>query len=79
MENFKQLCVWPATLLEENQIQDFVNFFQEDLGVRVEYKTTLLTKPDLDDRGRVVPDTGGRHTAPRIRNPLVGGCDQVQR
>ena len=61
MENFKQLCVWPATLLEENQIQDFVNFFQEDLGVRVEYKTTLITKPDVDERGRVVPDTGGRH------------------
>ena len=61
MENFKQLCVWPGTLLEENQIQDFVNFFQEDMGVRVEYKTTLVTRPDLDERGRVVPETGGRH------------------
>ena len=61
MNPFNQLCVWPGTLLEENQIQDFVNFFQEDLGVRVEYKTTLLTKPDLDDRGRAVPETGGRH------------------
>ena len=61
MENFKQLCVWPGTLLEENQIQDFINFFQEDLGVRVEYKTTLVTKPDLDEQGQEVPETGGRH------------------
>ena len=61
MENFKQLCVWPATLLEENQIQDFINFFQEDMGVRVEYKTTLLTNPDLDAKGNPEPDTGGRH------------------
>jgi hypothetical protein len=61
MNPFNQLCVWPATLLEENQIQDFVNFFQEDLEVRVEYKTTLLTNPDLDAKGNPEPDTGGRH------------------
>jgi hypothetical protein len=61
MNPFNQLCVWPATLLEENQIQDFVNFFQEDMGVRVEYKTTLLTNPDLDAKGNPEPDTGGRH------------------
>jgi hypothetical protein len=60
MENFKQLCVWPGLLLEESEIQDFVKFFQEDMGVRVKYKTTLVTKPDLDSRGRTVPDTGGR-------------------
>lgn len=61
MENFKQLCVWPGTLLEENQIQDFINFFQDDFGVRVQYKTTLVTKPDLDEQGQEVPETGGRH------------------
>jgi len=61
MENFKQLCVWPGTLLEENEIQDFVDFFKDDFGVRVEYKTTLVTRPDLDEKGRAVPETGGRH------------------
>jgi hypothetical protein len=31
------------------------------MGVRVEYKTTLLTNPDLDAKGNPEPDTGGRH------------------
>ena len=60
MENFKQLCVWSGLLLEESEIQDFVKFFQEDMGVRVKYKTTLVTNPDLDAKGNPEPDTGGR-------------------
>jgi len=60
-KKFNQLCVWPGTLLEENQIPDFVNFFKEEMGVRVEYKTTLITKPDLDENGNEEPETGGRH------------------
>jgi len=60
-KKFNQLCVWPGTLLEENQIPDFINFFKDEMGVRVEYKTTLITKPDLDGNGNEEPETGGRH------------------
>lgn len=60
MENFKQLCVWPGTLLEESEHQDFVEFFQNEMGVRVKHEATLKTNPDLDERGNPVPETGGR-------------------
>lgn len=60
MENFKQLCVWPGTLLEDSQIQDFENFFLEEMGVRVKHEKTLQTNPDFDTNGRPVPETGGR-------------------
>ena len=57
---FNQLCVWPGTLMEANQAEDFVNFFQEEMGVRVQFKTVLFTNPDLDERSRPIAATGGR-------------------
>lgn len=58
--SFNQLCVWPGTLLEQNQVEDFVNFFQEEMGVRVQFKTVIFTNPDLDERCRPIDATGGR-------------------
>jgi len=60
MENFNQLCVWPGTLLEPNQVDDFTNFFKEEMGVRVKFKTVIFTNPDLDERFRPIAATGGR-------------------
>ena len=60
MENFNQLCVWPGTLLEANQVEEFTSFFKEEMGVRVQFKTVIFTNPDLDGSGQPVEDTGGR-------------------
>jgi hypothetical protein len=57
---FIQLCVWPGTLLDEEQIPDFEKFFLDEMGTRVKYHTQIKTNPDLDSSGNPVPETGGR-------------------
>ncbi len=47
--SFKQLCVWPGTLLEKSQEQEFVNFMKEGLGSRVQLAEVTLTLPDYED------------------------------
>ena len=63
MENeFKQLCVWPGTLVGIENIDDFEKFFMNEFGVRVKYLTEVETLPDLEN-GKPIPDTGGRNDA----------------
>lgn len=59
-EGFKQVCVWPATLVGESKIQEFEQFFLEELGTRVQYLEEILTLPDTSNSGTPIPDTGGR-------------------
>jgi hypothetical protein len=61
MNQFKQLCVWPGTLLGESTPQEFEQYFLDEMGVRVKYHTEVKTLPDLDSYGRRVPDTGDRN------------------
>ena len=61
MSNYNQLCVWPATIVGEEKIQEFENFFKEEMGTRVKYKCEILTNPDLDGMGNPIPETGGRN------------------
>lgn len=60
-EGFSQVCVWPGCELGDDTPEQFAEFMKENLNVRVQYLETVVTKPDIDDRGNVVPDTGGRH------------------
>ena len=59
-DEFSQLCVWPSTLIEKNEIEEFVEFIQENFGVRIKFSEQVFTNPDLDDFGDPVPETGGR-------------------
>jgi hypothetical protein len=61
MNNFTQLCVWPGTELGESTPKEFSEWFQEAMGVRVQYHTEIKTLPDLDSAGRPIPETGGRN------------------
>jgi hypothetical protein len=61
MNQFKQLCVWPGTLLGESTPQEFEQCFLDEMGVRVKYHTEVKTLPDLDRYGRPIPDTGYRN------------------
>jgi len=58
---FTQLCVMHGTVLEEKEQEDFLKFFQDNMGVRVKYHTQVKTNPDLDSEGNPVPETGGRN------------------
>ncbi len=60
MENYKQLCVWPGTVLGDSTPADLEKFFLEELNTRVKYHTEVKTLPDLDESGNAVPETGGR-------------------
>ena len=59
MKEYNQLCIWPGTVVGEDQIKDFEDHFKE-MGFRVKYETEVETKPDVED-GEVVDDTGGRN------------------
>ena len=58
---YKQLCVWPGTVLGDSSPEDFENFFLNEMEVRVKYHKEVLTLPDLDESGIHVEDTGGRN------------------
>lgn len=56
MSNFNQLCVWEATIVGDDLINDFTKFFEEEMGVRVKFSEEVKTLPTPG-----VPDTGGRN------------------
>lgn len=58
--NFKQLCVWQGTMLGKTTAKEFEEFFKEQ-GFSVKFAEEVITNPDLDEFGAVVPGTGGRH------------------
>jgi hypothetical protein len=74
MENqYTQLCVWPGTIVGQENVENLESFFKDEFGVRVKYLTEVLTQPDLDSNGKPVPDTGGRNDAFfHIHNEDVG-------
>jgi hypothetical protein len=59
-ENFKQVTVWPGTLLEDMSAKDFEDWVEKTLGTRVQYLETVVTAPDMNG-GETVEQTGGRH------------------
>jgi hypothetical protein len=61
MNQFKQLCVWPGTVLGESTPQELEQFFLDEMGVRVKYYTEVKTLPDLDEYSKPIPDTGDRN------------------
>ena len=58
-KNFNQVCVWPGTLLPEDQVEQFVRYFSDN-GFREQHLETIKTSPDRDDWGASVEGTGGR-------------------
>lgn len=58
-EGFKQVCVWPGTIVGKDEAQNFEEFFLEQMKVRVQYLEDLYTNPDQEN-GHPVEGTGGR-------------------
>lgn len=59
-EKYTQLCLWPGTVVGEDQIEEFVKSMKENFGVRVKYECEVKTLPDIKD-GKAVPETGDRN------------------
>ena len=59
IDNYTQLCVWPATALKEGDEPALVNFFKEKMNTRIKFAQVALTLPDKH-MGEPVPDTGNR-------------------
>lgn len=58
---FTQLCVWPGTIVEKDNEQDFVEFIAKEFhGARVKFAEEVVTVPD-NDKGVPIPQTGGRN------------------
>ena len=58
-KDFNQVCIWPGTIVEENQIQEFEDWFKKQ-GYRIQFLESIRTDPDRDETGAKVPGTGGR-------------------
>lgn len=57
MENkFKQLCVWPGTLMGDADAKEFESFFQVEFGVRVKFAEEVVTNGSIERN-----EEGGRH------------------
>lgn len=59
-EGFRQVCVWQGTLVGADNVADFEQFVQAELGTRVQYLEEILTAPDMVG-GYPVEGTGGRN------------------
>ena len=61
-ENFSQVCVWPGIIITDNQIENLENYYSKE-GFRVQFLESIQTKPDRDESGIAVPETGDRTDA----------------
>ena len=43
---FNQLCVWPGTVVEKDEIVALETFFKDEMGVTIKYETQVKTLPD---------------------------------
>ena len=57
---YKQVCVWPGTVMGDSNPTDFEQFFMEQHGTRVQFLEEIVTEPDYEN-GLPVALTGGRH------------------
>lgn len=57
-EEFKQVCVWPATIVGEEQKEEFIEWMKSEFGVRILYLEEIETLPD---EGDITGESGGRN------------------
>jgi hypothetical protein len=60
-EGFSQVCVWPGTVVQPNEVDLLVDYFKDQMDCRVQYLETIVTAPDRNNRGGTISNTGGRH------------------
>ena len=53
---FKQVVLWPGTIVGKEKVEDFEKFILEELDTHVKYIEEFKTLSDRDD-----PESGGRN------------------
>ena len=56
-DKFNQLCVLEGTLFPEGGVEEFHQFFKDEMGVRVKFENQVKTLPDNPECTK----TGGRN------------------
>jgi hypothetical protein len=59
-KHFSQVCVWPGTLVGEDNRIEFQAFMYENFKVKAFYLEEIKTAPDMEN-GCPVEGTGGRN------------------
>lgn len=49
MEQFNQLCVWPATIVGKDAIQEFNEFMKDEFGIRSKYECEIELSSGRND------------------------------
>jgi hypothetical protein len=53
INNYSQLCVWPGTILGDHPVQELVDFFKDEMNVRIKFMEEVKTLPgDGGEGGR---------------------------
>jgi len=60
-EKFNQVCIWPATVVGKEKIENFEEFMLQQFKTRVQYLEEIETSPDVDINGEVIKGTGNRN------------------
>jgi hypothetical protein len=56
---FEQVCVWPGTIVLDDDVREFEAFMLDQFATRIQFLETIVTGPDLEN-GVPVDNTGGR-------------------
>lgn len=82
---YKQLCVWPATMMEDNTPEDFENFMKEQFGVRAHFVEEVVTIADNTGEGGrhdlffyIHNDDIGKFAIPRLSQGIRWWEDVIQ-
>lgn len=59
-EGFTQVAVWPGTIVGTAMVEEFEQFFLNEMNVRVQFLEEVQTLADQQD-GQAVEGTGGRN------------------
>jgi len=54
-KDYTQVCVWPGTIVEDDQHQEMVEWFKDEFDTGIQFLETIFTKPDRGDK-----NSGGR-------------------
>lgn len=59
-KDFNQVCIWPGTIVYDDKIKCFEEWFFNEFQTRIQYLETIETYPDKKN-GEIIEGTGGRH------------------
>jgi len=54
------VIVWPALILREEEVPEALEMLQGIGAKEINYLGMVITKPDIDEEGNPIPETGGR-------------------